>query len=226
MSYILDAIKKSEAERGHGSIPGLQTVHSSSLNYKTEAKQFWPYIIISLLLLNLGGFIFYYFKEQNLTPSPVNSAEQTRPMPADTQLSAANKPLSVLEKKTEPVISVTDTPTQVTTGSEQTVPQYNAITAEDTETIPIRNNQVVDETYTIEDLPEDIKQRIPMMDFTGHVFSSNPKQRSIIINGSFMEEGNAINHELTLTEITSKGALFSIQGVHFEIGVLTGWKLN
>ena len=36
MSYILDALKKSEQERGHGSIPGVQTVHSSSINYHHE----------------------------------------------------------------------------------------------------------------------------------------------------------------------------------------------
>ena len=67
MSYILDAIKKSEAERGHGAIPSIQTVHSSSLNYKTDNKQIWPYIIITLLLLNIISLAIYFFYNENMS---------------------------------------------------------------------------------------------------------------------------------------------------------------
>ena len=52
MSYILDALKKSEQERGHGGIPGVQTVHSSALSYSSK-KTYWPYILIAAVTLNL-----------------------------------------------------------------------------------------------------------------------------------------------------------------------------
>ena len=62
MSYILDALKKSEQERGHGNIPGVQTVHSSSLNYHGEKKAYWPYLLITAVLLNVAVVLYFIFE--------------------------------------------------------------------------------------------------------------------------------------------------------------------
>ena len=42
MSYILDALKKSEQQRGHGAAPNVQTLHSSGLSYNSSRSQLWP----------------------------------------------------------------------------------------------------------------------------------------------------------------------------------------
>jgi general secretion pathway protein B len=67
MSYILDALKKSEQERGHGHIPSVQTVHTSSLNYSNK-KTYWPYILIAAVVLNLAAIIYFYLNK-NETPA-------------------------------------------------------------------------------------------------------------------------------------------------------------
>jgi general secretion pathway protein B len=68
MSYILDALKKSEQERGHGNIPDVQTVHSSSLNYQQQKKSNWPYFLITAVLLNLIA-ITYFIVDKDNTPA-------------------------------------------------------------------------------------------------------------------------------------------------------------
>ena len=215
MSYILDAIKKSEAERGHGSIPSLQTVHSSSLNYKTDDKQIWPYVIIGLLLLNSAGLIFYFTNNTNNTVVQIGPDHTQAPTPVKTELKqdrqAALTPTSQMEPAKIPITVFTEPKTE-----------SQSIAAQSSIFQPVSDRDV----FAIEDLPHNIKQHIPAMNFTGHVYSSSAIQRSLIINGSFMEEGDALSNDVTLTEITNKGAIFDYQGTLFKVNVLTGWNIN
>ena len=212
MSYILDAIKKSEAERGHGSIPSLQTVHSSSLNYKTESKQLWPYVIIGLLLLNSAGLIFYFTN---------NTAAQIEPIHTKAPMLAKTEPKQDRQVTTTPVIQrqAAEIPKTVFT---ETKAEPQPIATQTSIVQPVADREVL----AIEDLSQNIKQHVPAMNFTGHVYSSSAIQRSLIINGSFMEEGDALSNDVTLTEITNKGAIFDYQGTLFEVNVLTGWNIN
>ena len=75
-----------------------------------------------------------------------------------------------------------------------------------------------------DELPANLQQHIPMMEFSAHVYSSNPLQRSIVINGVFMEEGDYLASDLLLSEITPKGAIFDFQGQLFHQGVVSAWN--
>jgi len=79
MSYILDALKKSEQERGHGGIPSVQTIHSSSLYYNHN-KIYWPYILITAVLLNLVAILYFVIdkdkpSENNIAAIQANTVE-------------------------------------------------------------------------------------------------------------------------------------------------------
>ena len=65
MSYILDALKKSEQERGRGSTPGVQTIHSASINYHNQKKTYWPYILIAAVILNLVAIIYFMIEKDD-----------------------------------------------------------------------------------------------------------------------------------------------------------------
>ena len=53
MSYILDALKKSEKERQRGTAPDLLTVQETVLPEKKK-RRVWPYIIFAVLILGIG----------------------------------------------------------------------------------------------------------------------------------------------------------------------------
>ena len=53
MSYILDALKKSEKERQRGTAPDLLTVQETVLPEKKK-RRVWPYIIFAVLILGMG----------------------------------------------------------------------------------------------------------------------------------------------------------------------------
>lgn len=218
MSYILDAIKKSDAERGHGSIPGLQTVHSSSLDYKTDSKPIWPAIIAGLLVLNLAGLSYYFTRDNaNSIGQPTVSNQSTRQTATPLTLERPNQ--TTVKYVPEPAQAIPRMEPLTPAGTKIEPPLDNSITQTQA---PLKQDTT--EVIHVSELPEHIKQRIPTLNFTGHVYSSSPLLRSIIINGSFKEEGEAINHEFTLTEITPSGAIFEYQGTLFEVSIITGWN--
>jgi general secretion pathway protein B len=212
MSYILDALKKSEQDRGHGSIPGVQTVHSSSLNYHQEKRPVWPWFLAALIVINLVAVI--YFIQSKNTKEPIVNARTDVVNESPTNIVIKAEPFTKTKPMTQnSVPNVITTPAQ----NETTVFETQAIQ----QTEPI---EPVFETVDLYDLPLNVRQHIPEMNFSAHVYSSNPLQRSLVINGRFMEEGSQINSELTLSEITSDGAVFNFQGYRFSTSVLSGWN--
>lgn len=223
MSYILDALKKSEQERGHGNIPDVQTVHSSGLNYRSEKRAYWPYILIAAVVLNLLAIIYFIVDKQ--------SPEQVETRTAQTGVTTQAEEVAevIVEKTEQPVtvsssknkiIAIDKTEPETTSAKTQPVEKTESITTE-TE-VPAENQQP--KILAFHELPESIKQNLPSFVISAHVYSSNPLQRSIVINNSFLEEGEYVLDGLILYEITPDGAVFNYQGTLFSYGVVSGWQ--
>jgi general secretion pathway protein B len=214
MSYILDALKKSEQERGNGNIPGVQTVHSSSLNYNNK-KAYWPYILIAAVLLNLIAIIYFVFDKENKTAvEPVVTADQTT-----TEIISA--PVKVIEQTQEE-----NKQTVHTTATEKPITLNNVETSSEKQIAPAASREMTSNNTIVEyyDLAEHIKQQLPKIIISAHVYSSNPVQRSIVINNNFMEEGEYVLDDLVLYEITRDGAIFSYHETLFHRGIVNTWQ--
>ena len=240
MSYILDALKKSEQERGHGNVPDVQTVHSSSLNYRDDKKAYWPYILIVAVLLNLVA-IGYFIMNQ------AGPAETAQSVAESTDATTGNTANTVNQQQSAAPVPVADETSQPGTSEAASVSMTRAVSASDT-SVAQEREPVIEETATASesiteepeaqvattdsseaiidfyDLPESIKQQIPTIIISAHVYSSNPLQRSIVINNNFMEEGEYVLDDLVLHEITPDGAVFDYRGTLFNYGVVSGWQ--
>jgi general secretion pathway protein B len=240
MSYILEALKKSEQERGHGKVPGIQSVHSSGISYNTARRPLWPYVLIAAVVINLLALL--YFIADKRQPAAMNTAVETGsvtlqpetsggvpgeektpaviPQAAEHSIAAIpREPVFAVDPAPEPIYK----PIPVTTG--------NVSAGEPRQTGARRDNtraprSVDADAYTPQrnELPIEIEQQIPGMAFSAHVYSSNPRQRSIVINGRFMEEGEAVSSDLILSEITPDGAIFDFLGYRFRQNVVSGWN--
>ena len=284
MSYILDALKKSESERGHGAIPGVQTVHSSSINYHQQKKTIWPYILIVAIFLNIAVIAYFIYTQNNSTQSAAvvhtvqnhstnNSTLANSPSALSGSLPStqprSNPVLATIEKapvspaSVEPVpatpvsnIAKITTPPVINRPShEKNNPGKNnleknslqkdsltgsALTPEKTNNEPLASPQsdspsiksdskAVDEPTSEKileqyELPESIQRQLPTLTISAHVYSSNPAQRSIIVNNEFFEEGDYIMDDIILHEITSDGAIFSYKGLLFRNRSVSEWQ--
>jgi hypothetical protein len=91
-----------------------------------------------------------------------------------------------------------------------------------------QNKKIIVEepVLSISDIPDNVRKKIPSIAFEGHVYSSVPERRSVMINGRKMREGEAIGDELMLKEITTLGAEFEYEGYRFRLNALQDWSFN
>lgn len=64
MSYILDALKKSDQQRQKGNGPSLQTIHRPVAIRRDSPLLKWILSILVILLLCFSGFAVWYFKTE------------------------------------------------------------------------------------------------------------------------------------------------------------------
>ncbi len=125
MSYILDALKRSEQERHQDQMPSF-SAENMILQTNQKRNPWWPYVLIAVLFLNALLFMFFYWNTSTevtnvkvigqdkalvSTTKPVTPkvhTSSTRTAPPDNVLTEHNyiKPLvaSSLTNKKEPVI--------------------------------------------------------------------------------------------------------------------------
>ncbi|RKZ66012.1 MAG: hypothetical protein DRQ44_07290 [Gammaproteobacteria bacterium] len=245
MSYILDALKKSEQQRGQGAIPDVQTVHSSSLNYRDEKKTYWPYVLIAAVTLNLIAIVYFIIDKDNVSENNTllvqdtainNNAEKI--IAVNTTQTAA--PAVVSEKqirhtivsntkieagKTKTVVPATakavKKKTYLSNNRDTITPVTNSYAAVNKRPAQAQTQKDIIDFY---DLPDSIQQQLPAIIVSAHVYSSNPLQRSIVINNNFMEEGEYVIDNLILHEITANGAIFDYENTRFHYNVVSGWQ--
>ena len=214
MSYILDALKKSEQDRGNDAVPNVQTIHSSALNYHQEKRPLWPWILIAILVINVFILIYFLKPETNTqSAAPDHGLITNNVTPRQNSVPIENNPAPAPVTITAPVMQQPDTQ-QVSIADNNIVTTKPAAQA--------RPKTIID----IDELPANIRQQVPNMVFSAHVYSSAPMQRSLVINDRFMEEGDAVSYDLILVEITRNGAIFDFRDYRFSASVLSGWSTH
>ncbi len=223
MSYILDALKKSEQERGRGSAPSVQTLHTIGPDSTTSRTHYWPHVLLFAVFVNLGALLYFIITDTRIdqpiaSPMTLVPTEATAVTATQASTAAVDTESLVLAPVDEDVIYKQVTMPAVAQTVVQPIPQIIETTA------PAANNPAEAHLLQRDELPESIQQHIPIMEFSAHVYSSNPMHRSIVINGRYMEEGDQFASDLTLSEITPKGAIFDFQGKLFHQNVVSAWN--
>jgi general secretion pathway protein B len=178
------------------------------------------------------------------TTSPPESVAQTE------KTVSTSKPRG--ESKVATVVAPRDTDTDLAGTSRLTPPQPVAETTSTEDTAWVRvepdtlsskiqpgdlTNQSTDEQGSREamprkltrlsDLPADVRKDLPSVEFSGHLYSSNPKSSYVFVSdGRPVTEGQQIVDELILYKITPTGVILEFKGYLIDVGVLQHWNLN
>jgi general secretion pathway protein B len=202
MSYILEALKKSDKERQRDKIPDLQADHSLPPLRREERKSCsWCLPGAVILVLLCGGGLFWWQQgtEKKVQPvaveaaavSPAPPPAQEAQMPANRKIPAKSvSPASVAEKKSVPVEKIAA-----------------RFPAEQAELVP----------PLMEELPVAIRAAIPDLSFAGHVYSDVPQKRLIIINNRIVREGDLIANGLSLEKIEPNGVVLRYEMSFFRV---------
>ena len=198
MSFILDAIKKSEKERNRRKQPDVHSIHRApSSKYRAKSKKTSAIrLIIALVIIGFGGWWLY-------PKINVGDIFQSSPF---------------AQSDTETTTQVADTNQQSNNESQLTVVDNGTGQAGEFDELPPYNQ--IKELWQ---LPSELQSRIPSMDFSFHVYSENVEDRTIIINDRRIREGQLVASGLRLREITETGVILYFEGRFFHIDVIEKW---
>ncbi|THB74460.1 MAG: hypothetical protein D6B25_13475 [Desulfobulbaceae bacterium] len=206
MSYILDALKKANQERNlHVDNPDHEAFIADEHPAESPPRSRAKFLIPTLLLLTLTGVGFMLLKPHKT--SVENKPEQSELPP----------PTAIYE--TEPVPDQRVVPSQKKIVEEP--PQRVDIEPEKVAR-PVGQSPSAIESRTFEvplldSLPFNIQSSVPEMQFSGHVYSSQPSGRMIMINRSILREKEYFSETLQVHEITPEGIIFKYRDDYFRV---------
>jgi general secretion pathway protein B len=194
MSYILQALKKSEQER---ELAASQNEKQSDnaitpITEDTTVKQpTSSWVLYSLYLALLAVMLLILW--QILLPGKAIVYEEIRQEARVDMVAEATSKVEKVEKVEKEEV---DAPVLIT-------PQAAPI--------------------AVERAPKEVLSQLPNMEITSHIFSTDAERRSIVVNGERLVEGDFIAANVQLKNITAKGMVIDIQGWSLLVGRSRGW---
>ena len=230
MSYILDALKRAEAERARGAVPGLHSqpmARSAAAPVRGVRRTVGWLVAASSLALVLLAAVFWFWPAPAQQPpaiaAPAAPKVEPEPMPTPVPMPApvsvaspgnapAAAPAPVSASVPAPVIAPVNTalPRPLPAAAKVTVP-VAAIPA------AAASPALASKVAALSELPEELRRQIPSLVITGVVYSDSPSQSLLLVNKLVLTQGNLAAPEVMLERIHLHHAVFSFRGTQFSL---------
>jgi general secretion pathway protein B len=225
MSFILDALRKSEHDRERRILPGL--VEAPRAQRKNPLLGWIVGLLATLLILNTIALLYFLLR----APAPV-AGPVALPAAAPSAAVAATAPSGPAAVYTPPPINpaVTHRPTRSladeAAASGRTAP-YTDVPPIAARPLPTPHREPAGVTPLAEtdggaaglpsrrQLPAALASALPALSVDLHVFSSNPAQRFMVVSGQRVQEGASLAGGVVIEKITPDGAIAVFRGTRF-----------
>lgn len=225
MSYILDALRRADAERERGGVPGLHTQPSPATGDDDERDspnrglRPWHWVVIGLAG-GLAAAVAWQWPGSEAPPTPapapppmpMAAAPAAEPAPVVTPRAAPAPVAAAPQAAVPPVAPVEIAPMRAT-------PKPAPAPASAAAPVPVAPATAPTRVGSLAELPADARRGLPPLAFGGSIYSNTPANRLLIVNGQLMHEGDALGPGVTLEQIKPKAAVLNIGGQRFEIGL-------
>lgn len=230
MSYILDALRKSQQARHPGAAPRTGAVHNISLALPVSG--WWLALGIVLLFgLLVGAYLFWRSTEATLPgppPEPVTSEPVATALVVPTT-PVAEKPAPAPEAPPKKTIPVADLAEQAKVPVLITPPKKVVTARPEKKSVMNRRSEtsqataapalplVTDDTPLLQQMPQDFQRSLPSLAVTIHVYSHDESQRILFINNREYRRGSQIEGGIRVEDIVPDGAVLSFRGERFKL---------
>jgi general secretion pathway protein B len=232
MSYILEALKKSDKERQRDEIPDIQADHSLPVS-REEGRQppvwrsskaviFGLAAITALFWWIISGDSFAPVAKIQKEGRPVALSRETLPQKV-LPIPVKSTPVATVVKENPVKKELKEIPQPENPSSapvaivkKKSVSPLTPAPARiiTPDPLPVRELSL---PPLIDDLPVAIQAGIPDLTFAGHVYSEIPAKRLIIINNRIVREGDLISSGLSLQQIDSDGVVLIYEKSVFRV---------
>lgn len=237
MSYILDALRKADAQRERDPSRGIHahpTPLGASAGQSARPAWVWGAGAVVVALLAWGGWMLMQDKPpapvvadaspapiSAAAPVPVAPAAPSQPPPATTVPPApVIVPPPAPAAQTTPATSLMRTPPQARETAFARAagvprPEQPPVSAPVAGPVATRapNTTSAAPAPAATGLPPDA----PRVSISGGVYSPDPVQRMLIVNGQVFNEGSEVAPGLSISEIKSRTAVLKFRGANYTV---------
>ena len=241
MSYILDALRKADAERGRGAVPDLhaQPVLRASASSTPATRALpWAGIAASAAVVAMSALAWALLARNAplqtiapttpaapltpATPAPGLAAVPsagTAPAPSSTSLSQAPPaPIATAQvAPARPAAANRPVPEARPAARQPVAAPASAAAPAPPVKRELASGAVEPRVYAPGDLPDEIRRELPALAIGGAMYSDNPANRMLIINGQVFHERDKLAPNLTLVQIKLKAAVLEYRGYRYGI---------
>lgn len=204
MSYILDALKKSEAERDPKAAAALVIAEAERTQAERQKYRVALWVIGIALLVNaaiFGAWLAWWANPQAVV-AEVQPIPTPQKSPAGPERSEPTRTAETVPNTAQPV---KDAATVTQPPQSQTPAQPRL------------------ERIALSELPSSARAGFPGLAFSTHIFADDPELRAVVINGARRTEGDLVEG-MTIEEITEGGVVLHFGEYLVEISVLESWE--
>lgn len=208
MSFILDALKKSDAERQKRSTPGFADIPESR---ERRHPQRWMWIVGALLIINLGALLALLFRPQKVRVDNTPT-EQTRTSP---------EPAAEPDRSFSDIVAEARKSQPKASQPAAATPRQHAATDEPPGAAPAvaapagKPEKEIEPTATFDSLRADGTLKLPDLHLDIHVYSDNPAERFVFINMKKYRENETLAEGPAVKRIAPEGVILEQSGKVF-----------
>jgi general secretion pathway protein B len=227
MSYILEALKKSQAERQLGELPSIHApqvqLHDGAASASARRTPVW--LALGGVTVAVAAALLLWQPWQADAAAPAAAAvvpavlAQAVPAPLPVAAPPAAVAPAPVAASVPPAATAAPVhharpvaePKQETPG--QAVSPPVAAPAPAVPPTP----SVEESVPGMRDLPEPIQRQIPAIAIGGYIYSKNPADRLLLIDKVLRHEGEELAPGLVLEKLQPKAAIFSFKGYRYRV---------
>lgn len=203
MSFILDALKKSETERQRQDAPGIADVPEATESRSTPR---WLWLLVALLAVNLAVLVGLMVRPDAVTAPPPETLAREEPEPAEPVREAPAEAAPQPAADESPAVEQAPQPVRERPASQATVRPAAAPPARVPASRPLHTYDEVraNGTLVLPDLHLDIL-----------VYSEDPSSRFVFVNMTKYQENATLAEGPVIREITPEGVVLEHMGTGF-----------
>lgn len=206
MSSILDALKKSERQRGLGRD---LIFRNSAPDEKPRLTWFARVVLLALAVLAVAIGVLLFSLRQSETPTTFNTSDSTTPETSTSAINAISATVPVATLRVETAQELKD---------QARMERHPVVTAK-----PERVEELMEvsshhgEAPWLSSLPESFRSSLPPLDVNIHVYSPEQSQRILYINNRQARQGERIQAGVMVEEIVQDGVVLRFRGQRFKL---------
>jgi general secretion pathway protein B len=199
MSFILDALKKSEAERNRQTGPVLMDVRIAAPRRRLPT---WAWALGIVLAANLVVLAYLLLRTPNdareaVTPVVAAPVAATPAPPAATAINPAPAPANIAPATVAAAVAApSDIPAATSTATS---------TLQDDASLPSMQDLIA------------MGMTLPPLQLNLHAYDPNPASRYVLLNSTRLREGEYSPEGIKVERITTSGVILELRGRRFAL---------